>query len=399
MTIKPELGYEVAGLERVVAVMTYMRSGSGLMSSLLDSHPNAIATPDCILTGFYEFWDEYGHFPTTELVPTFVDYYGTIFDAREPTKCPRAGKDFGTYANYTNLGPGQDECMVVDRETFEKVMLDIIGGQETVSRKLFFQALHVAYSRAIGQEAQNPIIAYGLHIAKPEIIKQFLQDFPQAKFLQMVRDPISALGSTFRSRINHGITNPLLGVGVVTGALYHGIPVPLNNAANWRSVKLEDLHQKPGETMKKLSDWLEIPWDDSLLASTINGKQWWNEKNTISISGFSPAVAAQRFEEFIPAFDRIKLDILLGFKSRVWGYSKRGWTRSRFAQFLALPLILLPFRLERISITASINAAANRPSFAQRTTKTLSALFQGRKVILRAWHHCQRRGPKEVRLL
>ena len=395
VTTNQELGYEVAGLKRVVAVLTYMRSGSGLMSSLLDNHPNVIATPDCILTGFYEFWDEYGHLPTKKLVPTFIDYYGTIFDAREPTKCPRAGENFGTYANYTNLGPGQDECMVVDREVFGKVMRDIIGDEETVSRKLFFQALHVAYSRAIGQKAKDPIIAYGLHIAKPEIVEQFLEDFPQAKFLQMVRDPISALASSFRSRISNGNTNHLLGIGVVTGALYHGVPVPLGNAENWRAVKLEDVHEKPRETMEKLIEWLDIPWDESLLASTINGKQWWNEKNTIPISGFSATIAAQRFEEFIPAIDRFRLNVLFGFKSRVWDY---GYSRTRLAQFLALPMIIFPFRLERISIATSNNQAEGL-SFPQRAKKTLSAYLQGRRLVLRAWLHCQRRGPKEVRIL
>ena len=53
VTPELELNDEVAGIERVVAVMTYMRSGSGLMSSLLDNHPNVISTPDSVLTGFY----------------------------------------------------------------------------------------------------------------------------------------------------------------------------------------------------------------------------------------------------------------------------------------------------------------------------------------------------------
>jgi len=399
MTLGSTLKYEVGKLDRVVAVMTYLRGGSGLMSSLLDSHPNVIATPDCILTGFYEFWDRHGHLPPKELVPTFMDYYATIFNAREPSKCPRAGADFGGYSNFTNLGPDQDECLEVDREIFGRIILEIIGEHATVPRKLFFQALHAAYSQAIGQDVTDPVIAYGLHIPKPECIVPFMEDFPQAKFLQMVRNPISSVGSLFRHRLVGVRSFPLMGASVVTSALYHGIPTLSGDAPNWRAIRLEDLHENPRETMEKLSRWLDIPWDESLLASTINGKQWWNEKNTLKISGFSTSIAAQRFEEFIPNFDRFRLEMLLGFKNRVWGYGQGKWKHGRLAQLLAMPLILLPLKLEILSIGASISATAPRPSLVSRISTTVSALYEGRKLLLRAWLHCLRRGSREVKLL
>lgn len=379
--------------------MTYLRGGSGLMSSLLDSHPNIISTPDCILTGFYQFWEVYGHQTAEELVPTFIDYYAVIFDAREPSKCPRAGGDVGVYSNFTRLGPGQDECMMVDREVFGEIMLNIIGGQTPVPRKLFFQALHVAYSKAIGQDVTDPIIAYGLHTSKPECIGPFLEDFPQAKFLQMVRDPISSVGSLYRSRSTNKTPSLTMGASIITGAMYHGIPAPIENADNWRGVRLEDVHRKPRETMGKLCQWLGIRWDDALLNSTINGKQWWNEKNTLPISGFSSSIAAQRFEDFIPAFDRFRIGMLVGFKSRVWGYNQSWWRKSRLAQLLAMPLILLPFKLERLSISAKIEATTPNLSLKGRVFTKISSLIWGRKLLLKAWVVCLRRGDQEVEIL
>ena len=44
--------------QKILAVLCYLRSGSGFMSSLLDGHPNII-TPDDIIKDFYNFWDKY----------------------------------------------------------------------------------------------------------------------------------------------------------------------------------------------------------------------------------------------------------------------------------------------------------------------------------------------------
>jgi hypothetical protein len=151
--------------------------------------------------------------------------------------------------------------------------------------------------------------------------------------------------------------------------------------------------------MEKLCQWLEIPWNDSLLESTINGKQWWNEKNTLPISGFSSSIAAQRFEDFIPAFDRFRLEALVGFKSRVWGYSQSWWRRSTLTQLMAAPLILLPFRLESLSIDASIAAVTPRPSLKNRLSIKIPSIVRGRKLLLKAWFFCLRRGTQEVELL
>ena len=89
MTAELGVAIDATKLNRVVAVMTGMRSGSGLMQSLLDGHPNTVATPDCILMGFYEFWDQHGHQPAQELLSSFIDYYACLFDAREECKCPQ----------------------------------------------------------------------------------------------------------------------------------------------------------------------------------------------------------------------------------------------------------------------------------------------------------------------
>ena len=278
---------DVRELNRVVCVMTHLKSGSGLMSSLLDDHPNLISLPDDILMGFQEFWDSHHHLAPAELIAAFNVYYAVIFDARDTCDSPRLGSNIGDLLNWENLGDDRNECLQVDREWFERRMTELIGQDSPVSRKLFFQAVHLAYAEAQGRDIKDPVIVFGLHITHTWLVESFLEDFPDALFLQMIRHPIWGTGSHFRGLHSTGYMDPTVGFGTMYWALYCGIPYPAENRERWLGVKLEDVHLKPRQTMQALADWIGIPWNESLLQSTLNGKKWWNDKKGIQVNGFN----------------------------------------------------------------------------------------------------------------
>ena len=133
--------------------------------------------------------------------------------------------------------------------------------------------------------------------------------------------------------------------------------------------------------MEKVCQWLDIPWNDTALKSTVNGYQWWNEKNTPNVSGSSKVIVDQRFEEFIPWLDRFRLNVLMAPKFDPWGYEVNPWHRGFWARFLVLALIFVPFKMELITF-----ASLPRHRFHLAGLRAVArSIYPGRIVLLRAW--------------
>ena len=110
---------DASKINRVICVMSYQSSGSCLMTSLLDFHPNIISTPDDVLGGFHDFWGEMGHLNRDDLINKFIESYAMLFDAR----LKNSGNVYsGEILGFTKLGLNRDELLYVDKEKFKNSM-------------------------------------------------------------------------------------------------------------------------------------------------------------------------------------------------------------------------------------------------------------------------------------
>ena len=393
MSTRSANAIDASELEQVVCVMFHLHAGTGLMSTLLDGHPNILNTPDNILLGFYEFWDKYGHLSAGQIVSSFLDDYAVLFDAGATCKAPRVDPQVGDLLNWTSLGAERDEKLEVDQEAFKRVMADLLGTEDKVSRKLFFQALHVAYAEALGRRVKDPQIVFGLHVPHPPLLQNFFDDFPDGKFLQMLRHPIPNLGSDFRVAHLSGLLEPTTAASIVSIAL-GGPFVPRERRSQWHGVRLEDIHQNPRETMQRICDWLQLPWDETLLKSTINGKQYWNEKGRPQVTGPNNVIISQRHEEYFPAFDRFRLNVLSVKVCLAHGYEVQARHRWIVTRLLVLPLLVIPLKIELICLFSELrdplssgnSTIGPRPrSVIARIPEALYAFYRGRRVMLGAW--------------
>jgi len=338
-------------ITKVVAVMAYARAASGLWSSLLDGHPNILTTPDCLLMTFYDFWKESGHLHLNELITAFFEKYNIMFDAREPCKCHGPHRNCGDYLGWTSMGADRSQFIYVDKEKFRIEMEKLLGKQYPVSRKLFFQALHLAYTKGTGKEISWPvIISFGLHVGNVEKTKKLLEDFPDTYFLQTVRNPINGFGSWIRHYDKEHKLNYKDPIFLFIMGLGGAEPLATNRPDLWKAVRLEDIHTQPKKTLEKVCSWLDLSWNDSLMKSTWNGIQWWNEKNAKQVSGFSNKIVNQKFEFYLSSFDKFRLEILLSSKISTWNYESKKWVKTFFAKILVLPLLLFPFKMEFLAV-------------------------------------------------
>lgn len=399
-------GLDVGQVSRVVCIMSYTSSASCLMSSLLDNHPNVLSTPDNVMGDFQAFWERNASLSLDPLITEFMDEYAMFFDARMKRKGYEGTVETGETLGFTKLGPNRDECLEVDRDAFRRSVHESVDDAHSVPKKLFFQALHVAYGEALRREiADPPVIVFGLHSLIYEgRLQGLLEDFSDVYFLQMVRNPILATASRVRRQIrldwgvSWGFAKAM--IGVCRG----GVTSPLVPDSRWRAVRMEDLHSAPEETMRKVCDWLDLPWDDTLLKSTINGKQWWNEKRSTRVSGFSPAIASQSFDEYLTGFDRFRLGVLLGRKCASWDYPVSRWCRNPIVRVMILPLLMIPFKMEllvRPSVRACVQGGTGSLGRrVQRCLRSLAVWFvKGRLEVARAWFLVVSGRDHEVELL
>ena len=172
--VSREYSTDTSKTNRVICVMSYQSSASSLMTSLLDFHPNVISTPDDVIGGFHDFWNEMGHLNRDDLINKFIESYAMLFDAR----LKNSGNVYsGEILGFTKLGPNRDEVLYVDREKFKNSMEKLIIKKNQVSRKLFFQSLHIAYAEALDRTINDPIIVFGLHNTyAPERLQILLED-------------------------------------------------------------------------------------------------------------------------------------------------------------------------------------------------------------------------------
>lgn len=143
----------------------------------------------------------------------------------------------------------------------------------------------------------------------------------------------------------------------------------------------------------RLPQLVVLDGDECLMRSTVNGKLWWNAKNTIQVSGFDRAIVEQRFEHYLSRFDALRLRSLLRPYLRHWRYETPSGLRGLLLWLLGPLLILWPLTMER-------RAWASGRTFGPRNTPLvrlmvkLWAYVYARLRLARMWAQVLRNGRR-----
>jgi Sulfotransferase family len=263
--------YDVAGMVRVAAICHWGRSGSHLLASYLDGHDNVVMLPATRSSHIYSFFEQY---PSLSLWDKLIAY--PLF-AKESFGIPFFEGDWFPIS-------ASDYLAAV------MAIFEVYGTRSSEfmeSRRAFFQFVHVAYSLALGwrPSTPQPLMIYAQHDWDQVKAQHLVEDFPEARFIHTVRDPISAFDRFFEFRFDRkgirqqlssirgspyealfSVTTPLL----VTRLLVETDRPHSNMEFRTRAVRFEDLHCNTAEIMARIVEWLGLPFQDSLLRSTFN---------------------------------------------------------------------------------------------------------------------------------
>jgi Sulfotransferase family len=328
--------YDLPAMNRVVAVLAWGRSGSLLLSSYLDGHEDVMMLPELCGWRLYEFFERYPSMPLREKLTAFPAYdplYGRFFD--------------GDFAISSVQYYAAVEAIL---EYYGKLPPEVLQ-----SRRVFFLLVHIAYNLALGRRPGNacPLIVYAQHEWDDKAARQLVEDFPQAKFIHTIRDPLSCCNGMFHFLL-YDLAEPF--PRAYTLAPYGALLSLANRDRSHsgmesvtRTIRFEDMHRDVAETMRDVADWLGLPYQPTLLDSTFNGIPWVVKRYGKAWSGQRLEQAQRRAPHLSPK-DRALLFAAFYENFVDWNYPcPKIFGNPVVRWFIFVTLFALPTRMEFIA--------------------------------------------------
>ncbi len=266
--------------DKIVALVHFGRSGTGLLHSLIDGHPEVATMPSIYFSEYFDHsvWETITAGGWSEIVNRFIANYEVLFDASASTpvltKSAKLVFDRGIKEGLANVGPARDEVLKVDKGLFRTELHRLMKSYDQLDALDFFRLVQVAYSKAINDLNRKDLIFYHIHNPDGYAQLNFTALAPHAEWIMMVREPIQSCESWMRKNFseNHysNCSSRILGMLFeIDNIIYH--------KQNSIGVRLEDLKDQPKKTIPALCKWMGINEHESLFEMTAQGKKWWGD--------------------------------------------------------------------------------------------------------------------------
>jgi sulfotransferase family protein len=328
--------FDVAGMDRAVAIIACGRSGAELVASFLDGHDDVVMLPTLQGDRIYQFFERYESLSLHDKLIAYPVFSADII--------------------HSDFFQGAFPISAAGYYAAVKALFEVYGNSDSgflESRRAFFRFLHVVYCVALGRRTASPqpLMVYPQHGWNDELARRLLEDFPQAQFIHTVRDPITNCGRFFdyRSEMTGLYRKPaLIPAYVIWNLSQRDVPHRGMESRTF-AVRFEDLHLQPEATMRAVADRLGLPYRASLLESTFNGVPWVVQRGTNSWSGARPEQAV-RDSRNISHTDQGLLFALLHEGFVAWNYPCPKIFKHALVRALTCALVLIiPMKMEIIA--------------------------------------------------
>ena len=278
-----ELNTEITLSKKITALVHFGRSGTGLLHSLIDGHPEVSTLPSIYFSEFFDHfsWEKIIAGGWEDMADLFTKTYAVLFDASSAIKIPSKNnqfiRDFGRREGMTTVGTKKDEVISINKKVFIKELKQLMDCHDRLDAFTFFKLVHSAYDKALQDHNEKKMIFYHIHNPDKYAQLNFLRLEPNTNWLMMVREPVQSCESWVmkgfydndQGAAAHKIFQMLF---EVDKAIYQN--------SNSVGVRLEDLKEHPKKTIPALCSWLGIKEEDSLYQMTAQGKKWWGDQSS-----------------------------------------------------------------------------------------------------------------------
>ena len=267
----------------IVGLVHFGRSGTGLLHSLIDGHPNVSTFPSVYFSEFFapRNWRDLTSQGWGQLTDRFIAKYDVLFDASSKvpiiTSAFKLNNSFGIKEGLANVGENADEVLTVDKNHFRNNLNRLLEHYSEIDIFTFFQLVQAAYEEVINPGISKDLNFYHIHNPSPHAQLNFIRMAPHVKWIMMVRNPIQSCESWM---IKEYLENDYLTVAAIIIDMLFEIDKVIYQHTNSIALKLEDLKNDPHKTIPALCKWLNIEETDSLYQMTAQGKKWWGDPSS-----------------------------------------------------------------------------------------------------------------------
>ena len=269
--------------DKMVALLHFGRSGTGLFHSLIDGHPEISTLPSIYLQGFFNIgvWSRIAADGWRGLPERFAEQFAVLFDAASPDPTPGLLGSDNSYLGFkegtTAVGKDRNISLSLDRDRFCSEANRLMNGFEKVDPGLFLQIVHAAFEKTVETETAKHTVFYHIHSPDDFAKLNFLRYVPDARLVMMVREPIQSCESWLRTPFKE---NDYHSIGLRIISMLFALDQIVFRTQDSVGVRLEDLKKRPEATMRSLCAWLGINETPSLYESTVQGEKWWGDPSS-----------------------------------------------------------------------------------------------------------------------
>jgi hypothetical protein len=318
-----------------VSILTTGRTGSDLLNSLLDSHPQVLTLTTHFLV-YSEFFNNSICFNAknpraSDIADEFIGKYiyklSTIYDIQE-------GMD--------RLGIEYNESLTISSHDFKSHFLEFLS-QRPLTTKNILIAIYGSYNLCLGRDiAASKILVLHPHLRHE--LRLLCNDFPNTSAIFTVRDPRANFVSLIINFRNYYRQNDN------QQHVYGALETILDDANIARELKLKHIAMRiedmlNPDSMQSLAQWIGIDFSDSLLESTWGGLEWHGDrlsKKLFSSKGWSANRTSNNWQNDLSLKDKFLIEFLTCQIISQYDYKK---IKITFSSFL-IAFILIPFPLK-----------------------------------------------------
>ena len=266
--------------KKITALFHFGRSGTGLLHSLIDAHPEISTLPSVYFSEFFDYftWKKIIAGGWEDMANRFTTIYDVLFDASSSTPIPDGYNKFISYMGkkegLTTVGKDKNETLSVDKKIFIKELKQLMSFYDRLDAITFFKLIHSSYEITLRNPYEKKHIFYHIHNPEDYAKLNFLSLTPSANLLMMVREPLQNCESWIKKSFYE---NNYKKVASRIFTMLFDIDNSIFQDKNSIGVRLEDLKENPKKTMRALCGWLDILENDSLYEMTAQGKKWWGD--------------------------------------------------------------------------------------------------------------------------
>ena len=277
---------------KMIALLHFGRSGTGLFHSLIDNHSEISTLPSIYFSEYFDAdnWKKLTANGWDRVPESFVSQYEVLFDASSSVPVSTINKEkwnLGVDEGMANVGENRDEVLTVDRDIFCSELRRLMSSYPKLDPSTFFTLVHVAYEAALNNPSDKHTILYHIHNPTDYTKLNFLRYRPDTRFVMMVREPVQSCESWIKQQWDEGdywkLSNRII-------QMLFDIDQIVFRKCDSVGVRLEDLKLHPEETISSLCDWMGIKEEPGLYEMTAQGQKWWGDPSSVDYSeaGMSP---------------------------------------------------------------------------------------------------------------